>query len=81
MSSGYFPLAWKTDFITPIHKRGNKKHILNYRPFLNISVIPKLFNAITANRLIDAVCSKIIEEQHGFMQGRFTLTNLIIFSQ
>lgn len=43
MDSGVVPKAWKISKITPIHKKGDKSLIANYRPISNISSISKVF--------------------------------------
>ena len=43
LNSGVFPLCWKKANITPIHKKGDKCIISNYRPISVLPVCAKLF--------------------------------------
>ena len=79
LSRGVFPDSWKRNFVQPIFKFGDKHDIKNYRPIAIISTIPKLFDSIVSKRLTDIVLDKIIPEQHSFLQGRSTVTNLITY--
>ena len=64
----------------PVPKSGDKRNIVNYRPISIISAIPKVLDSIVAERISDIIFSKIIQEQHGFIKGRSTVTNLLLFS-
>lgn len=81
LTEGIFPNTWKKSYITPIYKSGNKHLIQNYRPISIISTIPKLFDAIVANKLSDFFLHKIISTQHGFIRGRSTVSNLLVFTE
>jgi len=49
------PAAWKVSRIVPVHKKGDKKNVANYRPISNISGLSKIFERclITKLRKID----------------------------
>lgn len=79
LKEGYFPNIWKQAYIVPIHKKGSKAVIENYRPISILNVISKLFERVVHNRLYPVVSNSIQEEQHGFMKGRSTSTNLGVF--
>lgn len=77
--SGIFPEQWKSSYITPIFKKGNRCLINNYRPISKLSIIPKLFSKLV-NNIITPLCNKLLSnDQHGFRQNRSTITNLCIF--
>lgn len=71
-----FPSQWKISFITPIHKSGDKSEILNYRPISIISTISKIFEKIMYNHLSELTKNCFASQQHGFMNGKSTITNL-----
>ncbi|KAI5746597.1 hypothetical protein M8J77_005265 [Diaphorina citri] len=72
---------WNTSYVTPIHKKGDKNNVENYRPISKISAIPKLFEALVYNKLKPIVSPLISEHQHGFMSGKSTSTNLMSYTQ
>jgi len=78
--SGIFPDQWKSLYISPIFKKGNKCLINNYRPISKMSIIPKLFSKLV-NNTITPLCNKLLSnDQHGFRQNRSKITNLCIFN-
>ena len=77
---GIFLDSWKVSSITPVYKSGLKHCVNNYRGIAKISVIPKLFEAIIKNKIFALVKNRISPYQHGFMSGRPTTTNLVLFT-
>ena len=51
----------------------------NYRPISIISCLPKLLNALICDSLSSKILVKLASQQHGFIRGKSTLTNLLIF--
>ena len=80
LSSGVFPDFWKESFIFPIHKDGDKSDVVNYRPISILSTFAKIFESIIAKRLAEYFLRSIGSFQHGFIKGRSTLTNLLLFN-
>lgn len=74
---GYFPDIWKSSFIVPLFKSGNKSEIENYRGIAKLSTIPKLFEKIITDNIYYQVASIISPCQHGFQKGCSTSTNLL----
>ena len=81
LSSGLVPVAWKTANVVPIFKKGDKSVASNYRPISLTSIIGKMLESILAGKIRDHLerFKLINESQHGFMQGRSCLTNLLSF--
>lgn len=75
MDSGVVPKAWKVPKIIPIHKKGAKNLVYNYRPVSNISSISKVLN----ERCIIAKLREINDDQlvgdyqHAFRRGSSTV--------
>ena len=51
LSSGVFPDAWKRANLTPIHKKGSKQVVSNYRPISLLPICSKLFEKIVFKHL------------------------------
>ena len=50
-ASGIFPKVLKISKITPIHKKGNRELIENYRPVSTLPVFGKIFEKLIYNRV------------------------------
>lgn len=74
---GHVPRAWKMSYLVPIPKKGDVKHIGNYRGIALQSVIPKIFDKLLTATLYGHMSDLIPPEQHGFMKGKSTITNLM----
>ena len=70
---------WKTSYIIPLYKKGGKNDAFNYRPVARLSAIPKIFETIIITTTAFNVKSIICTNQHGFVSGRSTTTNLLEF--
>lgn len=78
--SGSFPKFWKTSFVVPIHKSGDKSNIKNYRPICIINTIPKIFENLVTKYLSSLLSPEIINQQFGFCANRNTELNLLTYS-
>ena len=79
LSSGIFPDKWKPSYTVPIFKTGNRNNIENYRGIAILSTFGKLFESLVTTFLTYHISSFISSNQHDFMKGRSTCTNLIEF--
>ena len=72
------PEQWKVAKIIPLHKKGNKKDISNYRPISNLCAISKVFEKLILKCLEKIEKENNIdltgEQQHGFKKNRSTIT-------
>ena len=75
------PDLWKIGLIIPIFKKGDIKNIKNYRPITILSCFAKLLDHLIYNRLSSFFNNKIITEQHGSINKRSTITNLLTFKE
>ena len=78
LNSSLFLDRWKFSTITPIFKSGHKHEIDNYRGITKLMVVPKLFEAIKT-KIYEKIRNSISPYQHGFVAGRSTSTNLVLF--
>lgn len=74
LSSGTFPNNLKLAKIIPIHKKGNKQLVQNYRPISLLSVFSKIYERVIYNRLIQYLSKNnlISTHQYGFLPGKST---------
>lgn len=77
LNSGIFPDVWKETFIVPLHKTGDASNVRNYRPISKLCAVSQLFDSLVHKRLSNIFHPFIAPEQHGFVKGRSTLTNLL----
>ncbi|CAH2106212.1 unnamed protein product [Euphydryas editha] len=80
LASCVVPQIWKAAYITPVHKKGSKTDILNYRPISKLCVLAKVFERIVYSQVYAALRNSFNPTQHGFLQGRSTVTNLILLN-
>lgn len=80
LRSGIFPSLWKASYILPFYKNGSRSYIKNYRGIAKLSAIPKLFEQLVTHRLIRTISSIVSPQQHGFISGKSTVTNLLEFT-
>jgi len=78
-SVAYIPTEWTKAIITPVFKKGTTGNIENYHPISLTSVLSKLMERIIARSLLDHLKDNALlsTEQHGFIPGRSTCTNLL----
>jgi len=63
--------------VTPLHKKGSKLDINNYRPISNLSVFSKAYEKCLLARLNSELPGAEGEHQHGFRKGHSTETALL----
>jgi hypothetical protein len=74
-----FPSAWKDANVTPVHKKGSKHEVTNYRPISLLSIVSKILERFVHSELLSK-CNELNilpASQHGFLPGRSCLTNLL----
>ncbi|XP_053698487.1 uncharacterized protein LOC128745436 [Sabethes cyaneus] len=61
----------------PVHKKGNRKDINNYRGISSLCAISKLLELVIMTALLSHCKQYLSDDQHGFIAGRSTTTNLM----
>ena len=71
MNNGTLPGDWKTAMVIPIHKRGDRSLVTNYRPVSLTSVVCKQMEHVITSYLRQVWVKKdwMYEGQHGFRPG------------
>lgn len=80
LSEGFVPLVWKTANITPVYKSGARNDVENYRPISILSCIVKIFERLIHDKLYPLLKISIPLSQHGFVESRSTVSNLLVYS-
>ncbi|MCP4456951.1 MAG: reverse transcriptase family protein, partial [Cytophagales bacterium] len=76
-NSGHIPSEWKAALIVPVHKKGSKSDIKNYRPISLTSLVVKVMERIVRDELM-LKCSHFLDpRQHGFLPGKSCSTQLV----
>ena len=71
------PSDWKSAEIAPIHKKHSKEAAKHYRPISLLPIISKLLERRVFDRLYDHLKCLITGFQHGFLQNRSCVTQLL----
>lgn len=81
METGVFPEQFKTAVIVPIHKKGDKTDVNNYRPISLLPVFSKILEKIIKIRLVTFLTNMnfFSENQFGFRKGKCTEDALLRF--
>jgi len=79
MSVGQIPREWAHAIVTPVYKCGSASSRSNYRPISLTCVASKIMERVVVSNMLiylrrNGVISK---QQHGFLQGRSTTSNLL----
>lgn len=81
ISTGKFPLSWKSAIVVPVPKNTNVSNVLNFRPISLLCNFSKIFEKIIIDHLRCHIKNSLSAHQHGFLSGRSTTTNLVSFLQ
>ena len=81
LNQGYFPSELKIGRITPVHKKGCKQTLSNYRPICSLSPFSKILERIVHNKITEFLdkFDILLSTQYGFRQGMGTETALVNF--
>lgn len=79
LSTGQFPNKWKISFVKPIFKSGSRCDVKNYRGISIASSMAKLFDSLVTKALTNHFTSYLSPNQHAYVKGRSTTTNLLEF--
>lgn len=71
------PNIWKTATVIPLHKKGSIHLPSNYRPVSLTCILCKVYEKFIRTHILNFVKDHINSSQHGFLQGKSTLSNLL----
>ena len=76
-STGQLPSDWKLANVVPVHKKGDKSNVENYRPISLTSLVMKVIENYLRDELYDKCRKFISDKQHGFLPQKSCTTQLI----
>jgi len=82
-SDGLVPNLFRQSIVTPIHKKGPKCLVSNYRPIAQGSIACKVMEKLLVQHLTNYLSKNNLLDlhQHGFVPNRSTCTQLLVMTQ
>lgn len=79
--SGIFPIKLKQAKIVPIHKKHDKKNVINYRPISVLPTISKIYEKAVYLQFKEFLetYNLLDKDQHGFRSGRSVVSAAVSF--
>ena len=79
LRTGIFSLEWKKVNIVPIHKKGDKQTVINYRPVSLLPICGKIFERLLFNEMLNFFLENdlISQKQSGFRLGASCINQLL----
>ena len=74
--SGTIPEEWKLANIVPVHKKGDKEYVENYRPISLLCITSKVLERCVLNNIKFWLHDAVNMCQRGFISGRSCVANL-----
>ncbi len=79
LSESTMPDEWKKALIVPLHKKGDRHYISNYRPISLTSIKQGIGENCPITTIRLSVKNSIVKKnQHGFVPKKSTVTNLLV---
>ena len=78
-NTGHLPDEWKLANVVPVHKKGSKSNVENYRPISLTCLVSKIFERLVQEKLMDITKQFLDPRQHGFLAKKSCTTNLVKF--
>ena len=79
-NTGSLPKEWNIANVVPIHEKGSKDDIKNYRPISLTSLVMKTFERLLKDELLIRTSHLLDCRQHGFLNFKSCTTNLVNFT-
>ena len=79
IDNGIYPCEWKKANVVPIHKKGDKQTLKNYRPVSLLPICGKIFERLIYNEMFGFFLDKglISANQSGFKPGDSCINQLL----
>ena len=79
-NTGCIPRDWKLAHVVPVHKKGSKNNVENYRPISLTSLVMKTYERILKEELLIRTSHLLDNRQHGFLRLKSCSTNMVTFT-
>ena len=79
LSTGAIPQEWNAHLIVPVYKLAERSSVQNYRPISLLCNTSKVLESLVYNRIINHVLDNIPTCQFGFLPGRSTTQQLLLY--
>ena len=79
LHDGIYPEEWKIAKITPVFKSGKEQDVTRYRPISLPSKLSLSFERVISRKLYKFFAPKLSNRHFGFLKGRSTITQLLLF--
>ena len=79
LSTGVIPQEWKVHLVVPVHKSSDRSSVKNYRPISLLCNTSKVLETLVYNRIITHLLNNITTHQFGFLPGRSTTQQLLLY--
>ena len=79
LSKGIIPKEWKVHLIVPIYKSDDRSSVKNYHPISLLSNTSKVLETLIYNNIINHILRHITNSQFGFLPGRSTTQQLLLY--
>ena len=78
-NTGSIPREWKTANVVPVHKKGSKSLVDNYRPISLTCLVMKIFEIQVRDTIMTKTHHLLDWRQHGFLPSRSCTTQMVPF--
>ena len=75
--TGVVPKEWRIANVVPVHKKGSKSDVKNYRPISLTSLVSKVFERIVRDKLMEKCKDELCSNQHGFLPAKSCTTQML----
>ena len=76
---GKIPNCWKIGAVSPIHKKGCRASVKNYRPVTLLPLVSKVLERCMYDPIEKQFSDHLTTSQHGFMKKRSVVSNMLCF--
>ena len=79
LSTGAIPAEWKIHLITPVYKSADRSPVKNYCLISFLCIASKVLETLIHSKLLSHIFSNITIRQFGFLPGRSTTQQLLLY--